>query len=136
MEAVVLVLDWAHLAPTASRWRKEDWLGLYTLCKSQLWSDRLEKAQRWAQAGRPVARNGRAHPAASPADEAWACVLRGVSGNWRGPDFRWCSDEALHARIWAALDRMGGVRVVAHEDERWVGKHKPAFEQAYREVST
>jgi hypothetical protein len=48
---VLLVIEWAHTAPD-SWWLANGALGLGTLMRAKGWSDRIESAQAWAEAGR------------------------------------------------------------------------------------
>ena len=58
LETCLLVADWVHLAPDAAYFRGENdqqtvYTGCATLFKADKWSQRVERAQRWHEQGRP-----------------------------------------------------------------------------------
>ena len=58
LETCLLVADWVHLAPDAAYFRGENdqgtvYTGCATLYKADKWSQRVERAQRWDEQGRP-----------------------------------------------------------------------------------
>jgi hypothetical protein len=58
LETCLLVADWVHLAPDAAYFRGENdqqtvYTGCATLYKADKWSQRVDRAQRWDEQGRP-----------------------------------------------------------------------------------
>ena len=58
LETCLLVADWVHLAPDAAYFRGENdqqtvYTGCATLFKADKWSQRVDRAQRWDEQGRP-----------------------------------------------------------------------------------
>lgn len=127
VETCKLVAEWAHLAPAADHFRgnndrKKKFLGIGTLYKAKLWSDRADNAHAWVEAGRPEG------DAPQPADhkrdaEIWFSALLGLASKGKKPN----RVESMLAMLghdgapspkslaaWAALDSIGRCTDLGH----------------------
>lgn len=125
-EELLLILDWAHLAPT-SWWRENGYLGIYTLLKPKGRSDRLEHATRWDENGRESS----THSDVTNNDTPW----ERFAGAYRAKHSSWASDcGGIETPLYRTVGRLGGSIQLM---ERWrfsSGEQRKALEAQFNET--